>query len=551
VAYRAGQNVVLGGFEPLRLSILAGGGFLFLWYRHGAAEIGEIRRQREDWQRQATRELATGRTAEALRAYEQHGAIRVAETHEAARVELIDRWAADRAGDPARSRLILAHTRDDVRILNDLARDALKSDGTIVQEIAVQTERGERLFGTGDRLMFLRNERDLGVKNGTLATVERVSPRHIEARLDNGRHVGFDLKNYAHIDHGYAATIHKSQGVTVDGTYVLATPGMDQHSSYVALSRHSEAVQLHYGKDDFAGMRELDRTLGRERAKDTTLDYGAVRDNFAETRGYDRSAILDALDKNRFVEREHIRHEPKPDMFASLREHLARQNGSERDKARSPFEGLKLDAGPMPRSPRDDMLSVAVQRYAAAHEELAGMKAQGLPTLTFQRGNLSRAAAALDKIAPHAARDLAEAFVRRPELVAQAAQGRTQTTIRAMHLEAEVRTNPDLRADRFAESWKQLKAEHERLKGWQNDEARGAVTAQMKALAGSLEKDPAMAKALGRHAKELGVGRRYSLEWRFDGPRNGGIDIARSRSVSQALMDSLGRSRDRDRGLGL
>jgi hypothetical protein len=73
----------------------------------------------------------------------------------------------------------------------------------------------------------------------------------------------------------------------------------------------------------------------------------------------------------------------------------------------------------------------------------------------------------------------------------------------------------------------------------------------MKALAGSLEKDPAMAKALGRHAKELGVGRRYSLEWRFDGPRNGGIDIARSRSVSQALMDSLGRSRDRDRGLGL
>ena len=69
---------------------------------------------------------------------------------------------------------------------------------------------------------------------------------------DDGRSDTFDLKDYNHIDHGYAATIHKAQGMTVDRTHVLATPGMDAHTSYVALSRHRDGMDLHYGHDDFA-----------------------------------------------------------------------------------------------------------------------------------------------------------------------------------------------------------------------------------------------------------------------------------------------------------
>ena len=88
------------------------------------------------------------------------------------------------------------------------------------------------------------------------------------------REVRFDLKNYAHIDHGYAATIHKSQGVTVDHAHVLATDGLDRHAAYVGMSRHRESLAVHYGADDFKDREQLTRTLGRERAKDTTLDYG-------------------------------------------------------------------------------------------------------------------------------------------------------------------------------------------------------------------------------------------------------------------------------------
>src|SRR3546814_5547295 len=67
------------------------------------------------------------------------------------------------------------------------------------------------------------------------------------------------------------------------------SPGMDRHSAYVALSRHRDGVQLHYGRDDFADQRQLTRTLSRERAKDMASDYPRDRDAeiraFADRRG--------------------------------------------------------------------------------------------------------------------------------------------------------------------------------------------------------------------------------------------------------------------------
>src|SRR5690606_37817173 len=143
------------------------------------------------------------------------------------------------------------------------------------------------VFAAGDRIMFLRNERSLGVKNGTLGTIEQVAPERMAVRTDDGRSIPFDLKDYAHVDHGYAATIHKAQGMTVDRAHVLATPGMDSHSAYVALSRHRDSVQLYYGRDDLADMGRVVRTLSRERAKDMAGDYERAEpaQAFAERRG--------------------------------------------------------------------------------------------------------------------------------------------------------------------------------------------------------------------------------------------------------------------------
>ncbi|RUY34738.1 Ti-type conjugative transfer relaxase TraA, partial [Mesorhizobium sp. M7A.F.Ca.CA.001.13.2.1] len=268
-----GAKVVLVGDPQQLQAIEAGAAFRSIHERHGGVEIGQVRRQREDWQRDATRDLATGRIGAAISAYDAQGMVHQAATRDDARAELVERWDRDRQAHPEASRIILTHTNDEVRALNQAARERMRIAGDLGDEVQVTVERGPRNFAGGDRVMFLRNERGLGVKNGTLGVIEQVSTQSMAVRTDDGRSVRFDLKNYALIDHGYAATIHKAQGMTVDRTHVLATPGMDAHGSYVALSRHRDGMDLHYGTDDFATRDRLVRTLSRDRSKDMASDY--------------------------------------------------------------------------------------------------------------------------------------------------------------------------------------------------------------------------------------------------------------------------------------
>ncbi len=158
-------------------------------------------------------------------------------------------------------------------MLNQAARAKLAERGELGIHVTVATERGARQFAENDRILFLQNERSFGVKNGSLGTVEAASCDSLAVRLDDGRQVKVILNTYAHVDHGYAATVYKTQGMTVDRTHVLATPGLDAHATYVALSRHRDGTALHYGRDDFADEGQLRRTLSRERPKDMAMDY--------------------------------------------------------------------------------------------------------------------------------------------------------------------------------------------------------------------------------------------------------------------------------------
>ncbi|KDM68391.1 Ti-type conjugative transfer relaxase TraA [Acidiphilium sp. JA12-A1] len=109
----------------------------------------------------------------------------------------------------------------------------------------------------------------------------------------DGRQVRFSAERYAAVDHGYAVTLHKAQGVTVDRAFVLATPGMDRHLAYVGMTRHRDDVRLYYGRDDFEEKSELYRTLGRKRQATTTLDFAERRG--IETRRSWFEAARDAL----------------------------------------------------------------------------------------------------------------------------------------------------------------------------------------------------------------------------------------------------------------
>ena len=78
----------------------------------------------------------------------------------------------------------------------------------------------------GDRVICLQNDRRLGVLNGDLATIVSVDTRDRSAvvRLDReseARHLPAWYLDAGHVDHGYALTGHKAQGVTVDHTFAV------------------------------------------------------------------------------------------------------------------------------------------------------------------------------------------------------------------------------------------------------------------------------------------------------------------------------------------
>jgi ATP-dependent exoDNAse (exonuclease V) alpha subunit len=133
------------------------------------AELNEVRRQRHEWQREATQRLAAGETTQALTAYEKQGGVVQVPTREAARNALLARWAEEGQQEPKASRLMLSFTREDVRELNQLARTLRQQRKELGREENIQTERGLKPFAVNDRLYFLRNEKSLGVKNGSLA----------------------------------------------------------------------------------------------------------------------------------------------------------------------------------------------------------------------------------------------------------------------------------------------------------------------------------------------------------------------------------------------
>ena len=524
-AAEASAKVVLVG-DPRQLqSIEAGAAFRSIHERHGGAEIGEVRRQREDWQRDATRDLANGKTGHALDAYRSHNMVHEAQTREQARGDLIDHWDRDRQASPDRSRIILTHTNDEVHALNEAARMRMRVTGDLGNEERVTVERGDRGFASGDRVMFLQNERGLGVKNGTLGTIEQVSAQSMTVQTDDGRSVHFDLKDYNRVDHGYAATIHKAQGMTADHTHVLATPGIDAHSSYVALSRHRNGMELHYGRDDFANPDRLTRTLSRDRSKDMASDY-EQRDpaqSYAERRGIPfRERVAEIVRK---IVPEKVRN-----MFDGLRPSADAVPGPD-DARRPELEAPERNAAEDPEAALRKARTKALVRHALAVDAIFDMQEEGFEASPEQVKELQEARKVFEAVRPHGSHDAEAAYRKNPELAPEAASGNPARAIRALQLETELRIDPGRRADRFVEDWQKL--DQVSLRQYQAGDISGyrATRSAMGDMAKGLERDPQLESILANRKHDLGItfesGRRLGIELAF----SHGIDLGRGRGL--------------------
>lgn len=582
-AERAGAKLVLVGDHEQLQAIGAGAPFRAVAERVGFAELSEVRRQREDWQRGASQDFARHRTTKGLTTYAERGAVAFSDTRDGAREAIVRDYIADSEQRPNGSRVAMAHRRVDVRALNAAIREARQDRGELGRgedagERVYQTNDGARAFAAGDRIVFLENSRDLGVKNGMLGTVAAVEDGRITARLDGksrdgeNRVVAVPTADYAAIDHGYATTIHKTQGATVDRAFVMASGTMDRHLAYVAMTRHRDEARLYAGREEFGGLEALTARLSRDGAKETTLDY-AERRGIAERIGV-RSEIEVPRDRREGPVREGERARPaepearglpaeapaaqapgkKRGMFAGLKLDAGRDRSAQAE-ARDAFAGLKLPvqgggdgqerlSPSTPAAERGSLLK-ATEDYAKAFMDAARMREAGLPVLAHQAAAIEKTGTTLDAAQPDAIRALRSALRHDPETrrVMTEARGseRAEGLVAGMERERRAVRDPNVRAERLVARWSALEAKHAKLSGWPHAEARQQVEERMRGVAAVIGRDAQVESVLRQKSKALGIAESSAL----------GRAVRREdASLSEALTHCLDHGL-RERGQGL
>lgn len=273
--HAAGAKAVLVGDSMQLQPIAAGGIFRALSEKLGHAKLEHIRRQEKSEDRQMIHDLITGQSSAVLSDLEERGLLHA---HQGSRVceQMVEMWSELRDMKNPVQTLMLGGTKADVRKLNQLARDLLIAQGGLRSEITVETDAGGRQFAVGDRVVFTRNSRWVGVKNGQTGELTgwRVDGRsrvELTVQTDSGKRVVFSVDEYSHLDHGYALSVHKAQGQTVDNALVLLSESMtDREWAYVATSRHRKELRVFVANDQKNMFESL---VHRSRQKDISPDY--------------------------------------------------------------------------------------------------------------------------------------------------------------------------------------------------------------------------------------------------------------------------------------
>ncbi len=253
-ARAAGAPVRLLG-DPQQLSAVQAGEALRLLANDvGAVRLTELHRFTDPAEARATLQLRDGNPA-ALDFYATHDRIQEG-TAPAMLHAAYEAWAADvRAG---RTSVVIAATNEDVTGLNLRARRDRIDTGQLAE--AGVLLRDGTTAGVGDWIVTRVNDRRLPVgargdfvKNGDTRRVVGHDQRGglQVAHLSHGGTVLLPGEYVAgHVQLGYASTVHRVQGTTVDTAHALITPQATRESLYVAASRAGERTDLYVATQD-------------------------------------------------------------------------------------------------------------------------------------------------------------------------------------------------------------------------------------------------------------------------------------------------------------
>ncbi|HWV50638.1 MAG TPA: MobF family relaxase [Microbacterium sp.] len=261
-AAEVGAKIVLIGDWAQLSAVESGGAFgMLVRHRQGVPDLTDVRRFSNEWEKTATLALRRGDAA-ILETYDDY--VRL---HGGGPDQMLDvlyaAWQGDRAS--GLSTLMIAGNGETVAELNQRAR-ADRVDAGHVEAAGVPLHDGTTA-GVGDLVVTRRNERRITtggawVKNGDRWQITRryddgsLAVRRIgQADKPRGKALVLPAGYVAeHVELGYASTIHRAQGSTVDTAHALIDPETaSREQLYVAMTRgrhRNEAYVIQPDPDD-------------------------------------------------------------------------------------------------------------------------------------------------------------------------------------------------------------------------------------------------------------------------------------------------------------
>lgn len=323
---KARAKIILVGDRRQLQAIGAGPGLDLVARAVEAARVNNIVRQREPWAREAITAFGAGRAGPALEAFAERGLVIEANGAKAAITEVLDSAEQIQARDPSASILILAKSNVAVATISQAARERLKTRGILrgpEVSFTAATPSGHSTkiaLAAGDKIRFLVRNDELGVVNGSTATVIKVSEDAptlgyasriiIEANISD-RRIAFDPMRLAdaqgrpRLGWAYASTVYGCQGLTVDHAIVYLDHSYNRHDIYVATSRARERAML------VVDAKSIDRRLASElpfdQQRDDLVFSASQRQNWlAErlARASPKISTLDVIESSRPLERQ-------------------------------------------------------------------------------------------------------------------------------------------------------------------------------------------------------------------------------------------------------
>ena len=325
--------------------------------------INEIRRQKEQSEREIVKEIVQGDINKAI---EQIKIVEIPK--KSARMKAM---VGEYMGAEREKTIILTADNKARTHLNNAIRAELKKEGALQEGrtfgvMSKENRKMEREFAPGDKIIFLKNDTRAGVENGTLGTIEAMTDRRMTVVIDQktGETVTIDTAKYKHIDHAYAITNHKAQGISEMNVLGNIDSGLavmnNRNMFYVIASRHKEKFVL-YADDkakiteqvqefarkltsrDFAPQQEREVVAVPEQEQARTGEEAQQREAAEQQAAQERSAAAEVREKEELKEIAEIN-----------AAQIQRQEAAEREAALSAEQAIPEKAPDGPGIEKDD-----------------------------------------------------------------------------------------------------------------------------------------------------------------------------------------------------